>query len=209
MKVFKLDDILHLEKQYRVSLINKISGFKSANLIGSISSKGVTNLAIFNSVTHIGASPPLLGFIMRPLTVERHTYENIKSQSYYTINGISKSIYKKAHLTSAKYPQTVSEFDAADLTQEFIKNFPAPFVRESNIKIGLSYQEEHLIKSNQTILMVGKIEYLILPQNIISEEGDIDLAALDSIAIAGLDSYYTCKRIDKLPYARIKKSPEK
>lgn len=47
-----------LEDRKRIALINSLSGFKSLNLIGTINNQGQTNLAIFNSVVHIGANPP-------------------------------------------------------------------------------------------------------------------------------------------------------
>ncbi|MCK7516855.1 MAG: flavin reductase family protein [Ignavibacteriales bacterium] len=72
------ENILQFEKLYRTNLFNSLSGFKSANLIGTISKEGKTNLAIFSSVIHVGANPPLMGLLMRPVSVERHTYHNIK-----------------------------------------------------------------------------------------------------------------------------------
>lgn len=71
------DAILRLDTRQRAALINSLSGFKSLNLIGSISSSKITNLAIFNSVFHLGANPPLMGFIIRPDSVDRHTLQNI------------------------------------------------------------------------------------------------------------------------------------
>jgi len=41
-----------MENRYRANFINSITGYKSANLIGTVSSDGVENLAIFSSVTH-------------------------------------------------------------------------------------------------------------------------------------------------------------
>ena len=38
-----------LNKIYRLNLINSITGYKPANLIGTKSKNGVTNLAIFSS----------------------------------------------------------------------------------------------------------------------------------------------------------------
>ena len=52
------ENILQFEKLYRTNLFNSLSGFKSANLIGTISKEGKTNLAIFSSVIHVGANPP-------------------------------------------------------------------------------------------------------------------------------------------------------
>ena len=85
-------DFEKLEKQKRTNLINCLSGFRAANLIGTINNSGKSNLAIFNSVNHIGANPPLMGFIQRPASVERHTYENIKNTGCFTINHVNENI---------------------------------------------------------------------------------------------------------------------
>ena len=102
MTYFSESDIQNLEHLYKINLINSCSGYKSANLIGSKSEDGIENVAVFSSVTHIGSSPAMLGFFLRPTTVIRNTYENIKTTGYYTINHIHKSITKDAHHTSAK-----------------------------------------------------------------------------------------------------------
>jgi flavin reductase (DIM6/NTAB) family NADH-FMN oxidoreductase RutF len=79
MVVLDVIEISTLLKQQRTNLINGLSGFKSALLIGTTNAKGQQNLAIFSNVVHIGANPPLMGLIHRPVSVEKHTYENIKS----------------------------------------------------------------------------------------------------------------------------------
>ena len=140
MPTFSYDDLMQLPSRYRGRLLNKISGLKPANLIGTKSKNGQPNLAIFNSVVHIGANPPYLGFILRPTTVERHTYENIKETGLYTINQISAQIHKKAHQTSAKYERGVSEFASVGLTEWYQQDFNAPYVAESHIKIGLQVE---------------------------------------------------------------------
>ena len=140
--------IMALDTYYRATLINKLSGPKSGNLIGTTSNSGTTNLAIFNSVIHIGANPPYLGFLLRPLTVERHTYNNIKETGQFTINQLHMGIHQAGHQTSAKYPESVSEFEACGLTEEYVGNFRAPFVKESRVKLGLTFVEEQLIKTN-------------------------------------------------------------
>ncbi len=80
MKHFTRNDLDELQRRKRANLINSITGYKPANLIGTIDENGRTNLAIFSSCVHLGANPPLIGFIMRPIgDVTRHTYSNIKS----------------------------------------------------------------------------------------------------------------------------------
>ena len=203
LKHFTLEDIQKMNRNYRRDLINGISGFKSANLIGTQNKAGRTNLAIFNSIHHIGANPPLMGFILRPTTVIRHTYENImENDGYYTVNLVSKPFIRQAHQTSAKYPAESSEFNACGFTPEYINDFPAPFVQECLLKVGLQFEEEHLIKANDTRLIIGKVLHLILPKSSISINGFIDLESMDIIAVRGLDSYYEAKKITRLSYAR-------
>ncbi|MEJ2584502.1 MAG: flavin reductase, partial [Robiginitalea sp.] len=134
-----------MEGRTRATLINKVTGYKTANLIGTRSGAGVENLALFNSVVHIGANPPYLGFILRPTTVPRHTYENLMETGSYTINQVTARIHKKAHCTSGKFSKDTSEFQACGLTPLYLNDFKAPYVAESTIKIGLSFKEEHLL----------------------------------------------------------------
>lgn len=202
------ENILAFEKLYRTNFVNSLSGFKSANLIGTISKNGKTNLAIFSSVIHVGANPPLIGFLMRPVYVERHTYTNIKDTGYFTINHINKEIYKQAHQTSARYDKDVSEFDACGLTPEYSEIIRAPYVRESKIKIGLKFVEEQEIKFNGTVFIVGEIVELILPEEIISKDGYVDIEKAGTIAISGLDSYHEMKRITRLSYAKPEIEPK-
>ena len=77
MEKLDLEEILKLPDRVRVQFINSLSGFKSANLIGTRNKVGQENLSIVSSVTHVGSNPPLLSVIFRPPSVERHSYENI------------------------------------------------------------------------------------------------------------------------------------
>jgi len=196
------ENILALEKHYRTNLVNSLTGFKSANLIGTISAEGKTNLAIFSSVIHVGANPLMMGFLMRPVSVERHTYTNIKETGYFTINHINKKIFKQAHQTSARYEKDISEFDACGLTPEYSETIKAPYVKESEIKIGLKFVEEQEIKANGTIFIVGEIVEIILPNDVVAKDGYVDIEKAGTIAISGLDSYHDTKRIARLAYAK-------
>lgn len=196
------ENILAFEKLYRINFVNSLSGFKSANLIGTISKEGKTNLAIFNSVIHVGANPPLIGMLVRPASVPRHTYTNIKETGYFTINHINKEIFKQAHQTSARYDQNLSEFDECGLTPEFTEIVKATYVKESKIKIGCRFVEEHHIKTNDTIFLVGEILEVIIPDDMLMNDGYIDIEKAGTVAISALDSYHETKRIARLSYAK-------
>lgn len=182
-------------------MINSLSGFKSANLVGTINTANLTNLAIFSSAVHIGANPPLMGIISRPHSVPRHTLENIIATEQFTINHINSNIYKQGHQTAARY-RNQSEFEATNLTPEFIADFKAPFVQEANIKIGLSLADIIDIRLNNTKMIIGKIEWITLPQSCIEQDGKINLETADTVAISGLDTYHNTQQIERLPYAK-------
>jgi flavin reductase (DIM6/NTAB) family NADH-FMN oxidoreductase RutF len=194
--------IMDMEQRKRAQFINSISGFRSVALIGSIDTQGQTNLAIFSSIVHIGSNPPLLGFIMRPDSVERHTLTNIMDTGYYTINHINSSMYEKAHQTSARYPKNVSEFDAAQLTPQFKDGFMAPFVKESHIQIGMEFKERIEISINQTSMIIGEIKWVHYPDHCLSEDGFLDIEKAGSITSTGQDSYHTTQLLQRLQYAK-------
>jgi len=205
---FDRQKIQSAEHIFRLNLINAITGIKPANLIGTKSQDGQTNLAVFTSVMHLGSNPALLGFILRPQKdVRRHTYENILETRYYTINHIHQSFVEQAHYTSAKFEKEASEFAQCKLTEEYLFNFEAPFVKESSLKIGLALQQTIPIEINGTLLIIGQVEHIFAADNIVSKNGYIDLEESETVGVSGLNTYYTFKRHYEFPYARTSELP--
>lgn len=195
-------DLKQIEHRKRTALINSLSGFKSLNLIGTVSREGATNLALFNSVIHLGADPALMGFISRPHSVERHTIENIEQTKFFTINHVTVDIFEKAHQTSGRYPREQSEFNAVGLTAVYRNNFAAPFVSESKIQIGLELKEKVALQSNNTLLIIGEIIDLYFPEKIWLEDGVLDIEKAETVAGSALDGYHTTKLIKRMKYAK-------
>jgi flavin reductase (DIM6/NTAB) family NADH-FMN oxidoreductase RutF len=204
MQHFSKENINALASRYKNNLINSISGFKSANLIGTKSNQGNTNLAVFNSVIHLGSNPALLGFILRPTTVPRHSYKNLKETGVFTINHINKNQIEDAHHTSAKYPENISEFDQTNLKEAYKENYYAPFVADAPVQIACRYVNDYLIKENNTLLVVGAIEHLFIKEEMLLEDGWVQLDKGEVVTINGLDGYALPKLIDRFPYARPK-----
>jgi flavin reductase (DIM6/NTAB) family NADH-FMN oxidoreductase RutF len=166
----------------------------------------LTNLAVFSSAVHIGSEPPLIGVVTRPIVPDgktsRHTYENIKNTGYFTLNHVHTGIIAQAHQTSASYADGISEFDAVGLTPVYSRLPLAPYVQESQIKIGLEFVEEYLIQANQTILVIGKVLELMLPDNCLDDAGNLDLNKAQTVALSGLDTYHAAVQMERLAYAR-------
>ena len=199
---FNSESIMSLDKNKRVHFINSLGGFKSVSLIGTSDLEGNENLAIFSSIFHIGANPPLIGLIFRPSPPERNTFNNIINTGFYTINHINESIYRQAHQTSARYDQTESEFEITNLKPEYKDNFFAPYVAESNIQLGIEFKEKVTIPINNTTMIIGEITQIYIPENCLSEDGFVDIEKANSITCSGLDSYHKTVQLDRLSYAK-------
>jgi len=196
------EQILNMEKQDRVHFANSLGGFKSVVLIGTQNKKSQTNLAIIDSILHIGSNPPLFGMVFRPGAVERHTLENILETGFYTINHITEKIHKQAHQTSARYDRDCSEFDETGLTPEFKNNFFAPFVKESNIQLAMEFKEKTTLSINNTVLLIGEVKDVYFPENCLQKDGFLDIEKAESITCSGLDSYHKTTQISRLSYAK-------
>ncbi len=208
MKHFTAADFADMDRNYRANLINSASGYKPANLIGTRSAdQQHTNLAIFSSVVHLGANPALLGFIQRPLTEYSHTYQNILDTGVYTINHIHRPFARQAHYTSARFAREQSEFEACHLTPEYLAGFPAPFVGESQIKIGLRLVQEIPITLNQTRLIIGQIEHLFVAELALEADGNLALDQVEDVCLSGLESWYEASAFEKYPYAKVEELP--
>ena len=120
----------------------------------------------------------------------------------YTINFVHTSFTKQAHFTSIKAKDNVSEFDISGLTPEYFADFKAPFVKESSIKLGMSYKQEIPIEANGTSLIIGQVEHILIPNGTMADAGHLDLGALDVAGISGLNTYYALEKIARYPYVR-------
>jgi len=201
-RYFSFVDLMGLEQRYRAAFVNSLSGFKSVALIGTANSSRQTNLAIFNSLIHIGANPPYIGFISRPDSVDRHTLSNIMETGFYTINHINEDIFKQAHQTSARYSRDISEFDATHLTPDYKLGFKAPFVKESHIQLGVQFKERINITTNNTVLVIGQINQVYFPNDCLCNDGFLDIEKAKTITCSGLDSYHKTERLARLTYAK-------
>ena len=204
MQHFSKENIDALATRYKNNLINSISGYKSANLIGTRNNAGNTNLAVFNSVVHLGSNPALLGFILRPTTVPRHSYQNMKETGVFTINHISKDQIEDAHHSSAKYAEDISEFDQTNLEAEYKADCLAPFVKGAPVQIACRYVNDYLIKENDTLLVVGAIEHLFVQEEMLLEDGYVQLDKGKVVTVNGIDGYALPQLLARFPYARPK-----
>lgn len=202
MRHFNLNDIQGFSKLYRLNLINSITGYKSANMIGTRSNSGKENVAIFSSITHLGSKPALLHFTLRPNTVPRDTYKNIKENHVFTVNHVSLAQVEEAHHTSAKYDENISEFDQTKLKPEYKLDWYAPFVHGAPIALGCRYLNEYYIKENGCLLVIAAIEHIFVEDKLLQKDGWVKLEYGQIVTINGLDGYALPQMQKRIEYAR-------
>lgn len=195
--------IEQLDKHFKINLVNSITGTKSANLIATTNHQGIDNVAVFSSVTHLGSSPALIGFFLRPShETKRDTYTNIMETGAYTINSIQRPLVTAAHQTAQKFPYETSEFEACQLTAMRREGIFAPFVDSSAIQIAMKFEEAIPIKQNDTKLIIGSIEHLFIEERIVEENGSLNLDDADVVAIGGLDTYFSLTKEHRFDYKK-------
>ena len=195
-------DIEKMDKIFRLNLINSCTGYKSANLLATTAMDGSPNVAIFSSVTHLGSNPPLLGFILRPTTVPRNTYANLKETGYFTVNHVNAENIADAHHTSAKYPGEISEFDKTDLNPEYRDGFIAPYVEGAKVQIGCKFLNEYHIEENDCLMIIGGIQHIYFKPELQQKDGFLKLDLAETVTVNGLDGYALPKLLERFEYAR-------
>lgn len=208
MKKYSSADILAMDKGFRTTFMNSISGFKSLQMLGTSNLKGETNLALFNSIFHLGAHPPFIGLVVRPQGAEHETLLNILETKSYTLNNVVANNFVNAHQTSARYLAGQSEFEACGFTEEYIDDFSAPFVKEATVKLGLEFKECLPFSLNSTKIIIGEVKQIIINNDLIADDGFVDLQKAESVTSVGLDAYYTAHFLGRLSYAKPGKQPE-
>jgi len=207
-KKFNTLDIEQMERRFRGNLINSLGGYKSAVLVGTIDLQGRSNLAIFNSLFHIGADPALWGMMVRPCVAGSNTLGNILATGVFTLNHINPNIMEQAHQCSAKYPEGISEFKMVGLEEEFWEGFVAPFVKASAVKVACELVKTVDLGLNGTTLVVGKLSQIEIPVHVLGRDGFLNLAACQTLLSSGLDGYGLSQPLTRLSYAKIDAMPQ-
>ncbi len=191
-----------MDERFRATFVNSLPGFKCLQLVGTMGQNGHSNLGLFNSIFHLGASPALLGMVFRPGSQDHDTLGNIIRSGVYSFNNVLEPFYTNAHQTSARYPSGRSEFVECGLEEFFIPDFDAPFVAESTIKIGMELKQIIPIELNGTTIIIGEVKHILLSEKFVGVDGYVSHELAGTLTTSGLDSYFDVLPIARLSYAK-------
>ncbi|MCM0059883.1 MAG: flavin reductase family protein [Algoriphagus sp.] len=200
MRHFDSRQLAQLNASFRRNLINCLPGYKPLQLIGTQNTAGVTNLALFSQIIHLGAAPPLIGVLFRPPTVKRDSLENILDTRNFSLNQVLPEWHAKAHWTAANWEE--SEFEATGLIEERKEGFSAPFVEGSPVQLGCVLEEVQTLQINQTVLVIARIEQVFVDEKGLREDGTLDYDALGTVSVTGLDEYHQGQSLGRLSYPK-------
>lgn len=197
---FDSEQLATLDPAFRRNLINCLPGYKPLHLIGTQNASGVTNVALFSQLIHLGAAPPLIGVLFRPHTVKRDTLENILETKRFTLNQVSREGYVQAHWTAANWES--SEFEGTGLKEEWREGCFAPFVQGSPVQLACTLEEVQTLQVNQTVFVIATIDQVFVDEKGLREDGTLDYAILETVAVTGLDEYHQGKSLGRLSYPK-------
>lgn len=201
MLTYTAAQLLSADRAWRINFINCLIGPKNLHVLLTRNTSGSYNAAIFNSGIHVGSSPPYVGFLLRPTTVPRHTYENLRQYPYATMNAVSRAMYARAHATHAKLPYGESEAEHFGLPLHWEAEEDLPYLMESPLRARLRLVEEHLLMVNQTRLLIFAVEAVHLAVEPDSD-GFFRMDALDLVAGSGCDAYWRISYLERQPMER-------
>jgi len=115
------------------------------------------------------------------------------------MNHVTSEFYKEAHWTAASWEG--SEFWRYRSAWRIFLRIQKPhLLKGSPLKLACSLVETQTLKVNQTVLVIGNIDHIFCDEVGLREDGSLDLNALDTVSVSGLDEYYTGEKLARLSY---------
>jgi hypothetical protein len=62
--------------------------------------------------------------------------------------------------------------------------------------------EHHKLHINGTILVIGKVTAVMMPDDCIGSDGALEIEKANTLTISGLDRYHSTQRLARLSYAK-------
>jgi flavin reductase (DIM6/NTAB) family NADH-FMN oxidoreductase RutF len=172
--------------------------------VSTISPRGVTNLAPFSYFNGVCSQPAALMFspVNKPDGTKKDTVLNIEANRQFVINVVPFSLAGEMSKTAGEFDYEVSEFEKAGLSEKPSTKVTPPGVAESPIQfecelIQIVPVSEGPLAAN---VVIGKIVFMTIDDQVLNREGKIDAEMLDTIGRMGGRSY--CRTTNRFEIER-------
>jgi flavin reductase (DIM6/NTAB) family NADH-FMN oxidoreductase RutF len=88
------------------------------------------------------------------------------------------------------------------LSELWENDFPAPFVEDALIRLGIKFRRKYHLDINNTDMVIGEIVQVQVPEDCLVDNGSVDIEKAGSVAISGLDRYHKTHLLARLGYAK-------
>jgi flavin reductase (DIM6/NTAB) family NADH-FMN oxidoreductase RutF len=188
-----------MERQARTTLINSLSGVRTAFIGITANSDGRLNASTLSNVTHVGAHPAQMSILFRPDNGKRHTLQNFLSGSPLTLVCMPFNQVNLVHEVSMNAPEGTFELDVLEAATCHVEGCPHPLPKDYLYAISLEFVERFTL-NNGCIYTIGQIKSIATGAALkIDEKGQISFDTPPTLAI-GLRQYTTTEKTVKLPY---------
>jgi len=201
-KMYDAKAVAALESVFRRNLLNTLSGPKPAWVMGTNNPDGTANFGLFSNVVHVGANPPAIGILFRPLTVPRHSFENVFRLGAASFNLVTQDNVGAAHQLSASYPADGTELLESGVQWENDESTGLPVLKDSPVRLILEPEERHEIALNETVFVVFRIRSFEITSMLIGEDGMVDMSNAQAVSCLGLDAYLSVAPLKRFWYAK-------
>ena len=188
-----------MERQARTTLINSLSGVRTAFIAITADSHGHLNASTLSNVTHVGAHPAQMSILFRPDNGKRHTLQNFLNGCPLTLVCMPFNQVNLVHEVSMNAPEGTFELDVLEASTCHIEGCPHPLPKDYLYAISLEFVERFSL-NNGCIYTIGQIKSIATGAALkVDEEGQISFDTPPTLAI-GLRQYTTTETAIKLPY---------
>ena len=78
---------------------------------------------------------------------------------------------------------------------------------ESAIRMGLEFRQHIPLDINGTHFVIGEIMNVSVPKAAIQADGAVMISQARSVALSGLDAYYSTQLLGRMAYSKTEKEP--
>ena len=172
--------------------------------VSSVSETGQPNLAPFSFFTGVTSKPPTLAFCVgnKRGGIPKDTVANIMATGEFVVNMVPDSLTRDMVQTSAPYDADTNEFAAAGVESIASTQVAVPRVSGSPVSYECTLHQIVEIKHEDRItsrMVIGNIVYMHIDDEILDEEGQVDIELLKPVSRIGGQSYATIGETFEIP----------
>lgn len=177
------------------------SPFKSSTVprpigwLSSVSLEGTENIAPYSQWQNLTFDPPMVMFSANqyPDGRRKDSVLNAEQTGWFVWNMATYDLREAVNISAMAMDNGESEFDSIDVTKVYADNHSIPMVEESPIKFECRYHSTHRVRGDSPVgtvdVVFASVETIHISDDVITEEGRIDIQKIQPIARMGYFDY--------------------